>query len=287
MNTGSIALVSTPIGNLTDISERALDALRDATVVYAEDTRRTRKLFARYGIDTPLKSLHAHNEASRADEVVERATAGDFTVLVTDAGTPSVSDPGLRVVRAAVEAGVPVTVVPGPSAVLAALTVSGFDTETFAFLGFPPRKGADRKRWIAVVKRIGMTAVLFESPVRVGALLCELGRSGLGARDCAVCRELTKLHEEVRRGTVDTLADYYIERKVRGEVTVVIAGPVATRDDESAASSMDDVAEKVAARMAESGMTSKEITHSLREDFGLSRNRAYDICLRSGVGSAD
>lgn len=287
MNTGSIALVSTPIGNLSDISERALDALRDADVVFAEDTRRTRKLFARFGIDTTLKSLHAHNEAARAREVVERATAGEGVVLVTDAGTPSVSDPGRRVVLAAVAADVRVTVVPGPSAVLAALAVSGFDTEAFTFLGFPPRKGADRKRWIAGLCRAGTTVVVFESPLRVAALLSDLAAAGLAPRSCAVCRELTKLHEEVRRGTVDTLADYYTGREVRGEVTVVIEGFAVTKDDEPDGSEMDDVARKVAGRMAQAGITSKEITRSLREDFGLSRNRAYEICLRADVGSGD
>jgi len=284
MKPGSITLVSTPIGNLSDLSPRGQDALRESAVVYAEDTRHTRKLFTHFGLQTPLRSLHAHNEAARIDEILRRVGDGEHVALVSDAGTPSVSDPGQRLVEAAALAGVRVSVIPGPSAVLAALAVSGFDTELFAFVGFPPRKGPERRRWIARLDGLAMTAVLFESPVRLPALLIDLRDAGLSHRACAVCRELTKVHEEVLRGTVDTLSDYYKDRAVRGEVTVVIASP----DDAAGVGDepeLESTARKVAVRMAVAGMTTKEIARSLRDDLGLARNRAYEISLAAGESS--
>ena len=269
-----------------EVQEYTGEGLRRAAVAYAEDTRRTRKLFAHFGLDTPLRSLHAHNEVARTREVLERIDAGDLVAVVSDAGTPSVSDPGARLVEAAVAAGAAVTAIPGPSAVLAALAVSGLHTDAFVFLGFAPRKGPMRRRWMARVARSDVTVVVFEAPRRLPALLQELADAGIGDRKCAVCRELTKLHEEVRRGTVGTLADYYTDRTVRGEVTLVIEGTDAGEEGPVSGPELEALGRRVAARMAGIGMSTKEIARSLRDDVGLPRNLAYEIGLEA-AGSGD
>ena len=219
-------IVATPIGNLGDITLRALQALAGADLIACEDTRVTRKLLDRYAIATPLTPYHDHNAAKARPMLLRRLAEGAAIALVSDAGTPLVSDPGFKLVRAALEAGHTVTALPGPSALLAALTVAGLPTDQFFFAGFLPPKQAARRARIAELGRIPATIVLFESGPRIAATLADLA-AGLGRREAALCRELTKLHEEIRRGDIETLAQSCAAGEVRGEIVVVIAPPQA------------------------------------------------------------
>lgn len=216
-----LVVCATPIGNLDDVSARAVAELRSAAVIACEDTRRTRTLCRRHGVDTPLVSLHEHNEAARTSELLDRIAAGERVVLVSDAGMPAVSDPGARLVAAALRAGHPVRVVPGPSAVTAAIAVSGLGEDGFVFCGFLPRTPAALGSLLDRVDRCALAVVAFESPKRLPETLCRLaGRDP--ARPCVVCRELTKLHEEVVAGTVAELAERF-STAPRGEITLVLA----------------------------------------------------------------
>jgi 16S rRNA (cytidine1402-2'-O)-methyltransferase len=218
-------VVSTPIGNLRDITLRALEVLAGADLIACEDTRVTRKLLDHYGISTPLTSYHEHNAAEVRPKLLARLAEGTAVALVSDAGTPLISDPGFKLVRAAREAGHAVIAVPGPSAALAALAVAGLPTDRFLFEGFLPAKETQRRARIAELARISATLVLFESGPRIGASLADLA-GGLGAREAAVCRELTKLHEEVRRGDLAMLAGIYAgDAETRGEFVIVIGPP--------------------------------------------------------------
>jgi 16S rRNA (cytidine1402-2'-O)-methyltransferase len=216
---GTLFVVATPIGNLEDITVRALRVLREVAVIAAEDTRRTAQLLARHAIATPTTSLHEHNEARKSGSLVARLQRGDSIALVSDAGTPTVSDPGGFLIRATIDAGLRVEPVPGPSAVLAALAASGLPTDSFAFVGFPPIGSKDRKTWIERVKMVRGTIVFFEAPHRIQATLHELERE-IGDCEIVVCREMTKIHEELVRGPISVVAQRPIER--RGEFTVVL-----------------------------------------------------------------
>jgi 16S rRNA (cytidine1402-2'-O)-methyltransferase len=220
---GTLHVVATPIGHLEDVTLRALRVLREADWLLAEDTRRTRVLLDHYGISQRPDSLHAHNEASRIDAVLAALEAGRAVALVSDAGTPLVSDPGARLVAAVVEAGYPVEAVPGPSALLAALTVSGLPTEQVLFLGFLPRKKGARRRLLEAQRGRSETLVLFESPRRVGKILAEIAEI-LGDRPACLARELTKRHEEVSRDRLGALSERCQASPPRGECTVVVAG---------------------------------------------------------------
>lgn len=281
MESGTLFLVSTPIGNLADLSRRALSTLADVAVVYAEDTRHSRTLLRHYGLDTTLRSLHEHNEAGRIEEVAERLSTGEDCALISDAGTPTVSDPGVRLVAAVADRGFRVVPIPGPSAVTAALAAAGLPADRFLFLGFAPRRGNARRTWMEQAVLSPHTVVAFEAPGRLGGLLAEWCEAGGSARRCVVCRELTKLHEEVRHGTVEGLADYYAERNVRGELTVVLEGRAASRnrgdvDEEEAA--------RVARELAGHGRSTREIARRLRGEFGMTRNRAYELALEAAEG---
>jgi len=220
-------LVATPIGNLGDVTLRALETLAAADLIACEDTRVTARLLERYGIGTALTPYHDHNAAAARPKILARIRDGGAVALVSDAGTPLVSDPGYRLVRAAQDEGVAVTAVPGPSAVLAALAVAGQPTDRFFFEGFLPPKDAARRARIAELARLPATLVLFESGPRIADALRALAE-GLGNRTAAVCRELTKLHEEVRRDTLAALADHYaVGAETRGEFVLVIAPPEA------------------------------------------------------------
>jgi len=220
-------LVATPIGNLADVTLRALETLAAADLIACEDTRVTKKLLDRYGIATALTPYHDHNAAAARPKILARLRDGAAVALVSDAGTPLVSDPGYRLVRAAHAEGIAVTAVPGPSAVLAALAVAGLPTDRFFFEGFLPAKDAARRARIAALARIPATLVLFESGPRIADALAALF-AGLGDRAAAVCRELTKLHEEVRRDGLAALArDYAAGRETRGEFVLVVAPPAA------------------------------------------------------------
>jgi len=218
-------LVATPIGNLGDIGLRALEVMAGADRIACEDTRITRKLTARYGIDTPLTPYHEHNAAEARPKLLARLAAGEAVALVSDAGTPLISDPGYKLVRAAQDAGHPVIALPGASAVLAALSVAGLPTDRFFFEGFLPPKQAARQKRIAQLKTIPATLVLFESGQRLAATLADLAEV-LSHRAAAVCRELTKLHEQVRRGDLVSLAREFAQgAETRGEIVIVVAPP--------------------------------------------------------------
>ncbi|MCL4807599.1 MAG: 16S rRNA (cytidine(1402)-2'-O)-methyltransferase [Thermoanaerobaculia bacterium] len=220
---GRLLVVATPIGNLEDLSPRALAALRDAALVLCEDTRRTGNLFARHGLTTPRVSCHEHNEFRRIPEVLERLAAGETLALVSDAGTPGVSDPGRLLAAAVAEAGYRVEPVAGPSAVAAILSVSGFPAIPFSFLGFPPSRHGERARWYARFAARDETRILFESPFRVVASLEEMARAWGDPRVC-LGRELTKLHEEVLRGTASAVAALLGKRPgIKGEIAVAAA----------------------------------------------------------------
>jgi len=220
---GALYLVATPIGNLGDLSPRALEVLRAVDWIAAEDTRHTRGLLARFAVRTPLFSAHAHNESARAEEIAGRLAAGETGALVVDAGSPGVSDPGERVVRAAIAAGRPVYAVPGPSAVIAALSVSGLSTAAFTFAGFLPAKAGAREARLSALLARPETLVVYEAPHRVRDTLEALARLAPGRR-LAACRELTKLHEEVLRGDAAAVLAQVTAERERGEWVLVIAG---------------------------------------------------------------
>jgi 16S rRNA (cytidine1402-2'-O)-methyltransferase len=230
--------VATPIGNLRDVTLRALEVLAAADLIACEDTRVTRKLLDHYGIATPVTSYHDHNAAQARPKLIARLAAGAAVALVSDAGTPLVSDPGFKLVRAAHEAGHPVTALPGPSATLAALAVAGLPTDRFFFEGFLPAKAGQRQARIVELAHIPATLVLFESGPRLAAALGELAQQ-MGAREAAVCRELTKLYEEVRRGKLAALADHYAHADTpRGEIVLVIGPPAAPATESTDIDSM-------------------------------------------------
>ena len=263
-----LAVCATPIGNLDDVTLRVLDELREADVVLAEDTRHTRGLLARHGIEARLVSYHEHNEASRVAELVPRLAAGERVALVSDAGLPGVSDPGARLVRAALEAGVPVTVLPGPSAVETALVASGLVGDRYCFVGFLPRREAERAALWRELETWRWPAVAFESPQRLGASLRSL--AGVAPeREVAVCRELTKRFEEVVRGTAAVVATRFAEPP-KGEITVVV-GPAAPR----AAAGVGEEAVSAMAELVAGGAPRRLAADVVARLTGASRNELY------------
>jgi 16S rRNA (cytidine1402-2'-O)-methyltransferase len=254
-----------------DFSFRAVETLKSVAAVLAEDTRHSVHLLKRYDIATPLVPYHEHNEAKTTPGLVARLLAGESLALISDAGTPLLSDPGGRLVRAAVDAGVQVSPVPGASALLAALVASGLDVERFTFFGFLPRKGADRRAAIDEVAALRHAAVLYEAPARVADTLAELARAGAAGRPTAVARELTKQFEETRRGTVADLAAYYVDAPPRGEVVIVIAGaeaPPTVSEDELRAR---------AAELRAGGLSARDVAARLTAELGAPRNLAYRL----------
>jgi 16S rRNA (cytidine1402-2'-O)-methyltransferase len=271
---GSVVLVATPIGNLGDLSARAIEVLAAADMVCCEDTRRTRALLSAAGIlgGGRLVSFHEHNEASRVPDVLRRVANGETVAVVSDAGTPGISDPGERLVAAAVAAGLAVSVVPGPSAVVAALVVSGLPSDRFCVEGFLPRGGAGRRARLVALQSEERTTVLFEAPGRLATTLAELHQA-CGDRPVAVARELTKLHEEVWRGGLEAAATTFAEREVRGEIAVVLggappAGPVPDAVVEAA----------VGARLA-AGAGPRQAADEVALELGVPRRRAYQSAL--------
>ncbi|MRX45538.1 16S rRNA (cytidine(1402)-2'-O)-methyltransferase [Agromyces kandeliae] len=270
-----IILAATPIGNLGDASTRLRQALEDADVVASEDTRVTQRLLSALGIaNRPrLIALHEHNERARAGDLVELARDGDLLVL-SDAGMPTVSDPGFPLVQAAVAAGVDVTAIPGPSAVVTALAVSGLPTDRFAFEGFLPRKAGDRSRRLAELAGDRRTLVFFEAPSRLAASLGALAEAFGADRPAAVCRELTKLHEEVRRGPLGELVEW-AEAGVRGEICVVVGGA----PEAPVADAGEAVARVVA--LAASGTRLKDAAALVAGETGLGKRDLYEAALQA------
>ncbi|HEX2029790.1 MAG TPA: 16S rRNA (cytidine(1402)-2'-O)-methyltransferase [Actinomycetota bacterium] len=272
---GTLWLVGTPIGNLGDITERARNVLRRADLIACEDTRRTRALLSHLGIEGKrLVSFFEANEERRIPELLGRLRDGRDVAVVSDAGMPVLSDPGYRLVAACVEQGLPVDVVPGPSAAVAALVVSGLPTDRFAFEGFLPRKAGARRARLAELADDPRTLVLFESPRRVASLLREAAAELGPERPAAVARELTKLHQEVVRGTLGDLVQRFGREELRGEIVVVIAGA-----PERAAPDFDRLGEEVE-RLTEEGLSRREAVDRVAGEAGASRRQLYEASLR-------
>ena len=269
--TPGLHIVATPIGNLGDITLRALAALAGADLIACEDTRVTRKLLDRYAIATPLTPYHDHNAAKARPALLRRLAQGAAIALVSDAGTPLVSDPGLKLVQAARDAGHAITALPGASALLAALSVAGLPTDQFLFAGFLPPKQTARRARIAELAGIPASLVLFETGPRIAATLADLA-AGLGPRQAALCRELTKIHEEVRRGELATLAQEYAGREARGEIVLVVGPPPAT--EKPSVAEMDALLRQALARAS-----LKDAVGEIADATGLPRRELYQRAL--------
>ena len=269
--TPGLHIVATPIGNLGDITLRALAALAGADLIACEDTRVTRKLLDRYAIATPLTPYHDHNAAKARPALLRRLAQGAAIALVSDAGTPLVSDPGLKLVQAARDAGHAIIALPGASALLAALSVAGLPTDQFLFVGFLPPKQTARRARIAELAGIPASLVLFETGPRIAATLADLA-AGLGPRQAALCRELTKIHEEVRRGELATLAQEYAGREARGEIVLVVGPPPAT--EKPSVAEMDALLRQALARAS-----LKDAVGEIADATGLPRRELYQRAL--------
>ncbi len=265
---GTLYLVATPIGNLSDITHRALQVLRDVDLIACEDTRHTHKLLSHYGITTKTISYHEHNEQQRAVELIDQLRQGNSIAVVSDAGTPAVSDPGFRLVRAAIENDVPVVPVPGPSALISALVAAGLPTNEFFFAGFlPPRTNARRAR-LSELQSVPATLIFYEAPHRLAATLKDAYEI-LGERDAVVARELTKVHEEIRRGRLSELSEHYDREDPRGEIVVLIDRTVI-----SAAKPQLTIASLVE-QFEQDGMDQRAALKKAARELGISRAEAY------------
>ena len=270
---GTLYVVATPLGNLSDLSPRAAEVLRQTPVVAAEDTRRTRGLLTHLGASPAMLSYHAHSEPRRLETLLEILDDGRDVALVSDAGTPTVSDPGADLVAAARARGLAVVPVPGPSAVATALSAAGISGDRYLFLGFVPRKGTDRQRLLRRAAAEEWSVVFFEAAPRLAALLEDLAALAGAERRAVVARELTKLHEEFRAGTLAELADHYTQAAPRGEITVVLegtGGPAAEPD-------RTEEALEAATELLAEGVSRREVARRLTESHGLSRNDAYRL----------
>jgi 16S rRNA (cytidine1402-2'-O)-methyltransferase len=271
---GTLFVVSTPIGNMGDFSFRAVEVLKSVHLILAEDTRHTRNLLDRYGITTTATPYHEHNEAKSTPALVSRLQRGESLAIVSDAGTPLLSDPGARLVRAAIDAGINIVPVPGPSALLSALVVSGLDADRFTFFGFLTRTGSERRAALDDITSMRHTAVLYEAPNRLAATLAELERRGNGPRPAVVAREMTKQFEEVKRGTVSQLRAYYEDKPPRGEVVLVIAAAV------EQAPTDDAVQARVDALLA-SGMSARDAAATAAAELGVPKRVAYRLAQQT------
>jgi 16S rRNA (cytidine1402-2'-O)-methyltransferase len=271
---GRLLVCATPIGNLGDVTLRVLDALRDADTIAAEDTRVTRKLLSHYDIHTPLESYHAGNLEARTSVLVERIGDGATVAVVSDAGTPGISDPGARLVDACLDADLAIEVLPGPSAIVTALAASGLPTHAFYFGGFLPRKRGPLARRLEALAALDATLVFYESPRRTAATLAAAAET-LGDRQAAIARELTKVHEEVVRGTLAGLADELGARELKGEVVVLIGPPEGTRHAEP---DPEAVRAEVQARV-DAGRSRRDAVADVADALGLRKNAVYRIAL--------
>lgn len=271
---GSLYVVSTPIGNMRDLSLRAIDVLKTVDLVLAEDTRHSRHLLTHHGIEARLLSYHEHNEARATATVMSRLREGRDVALISDAGTPLLSDPGARLVAAAAEAGVKVVPVPGASALLAALVGAALSADRFTFFGFLARRGREREDALENLSTLEHTGVLYEAPARVADTLAELERRGAGARRAVVARELTKQYEEFRRGTVAELSAYYEGSPPRGEVVIVLEGATPHPLAE------DDLRSRVRA-LRDAGLSARDVAAALVREDGAPRNLAYRLAHES------
>lgn len=273
MPKGTLYIVSTPIGNLEDITFRAIRILKEADVIAAEDTRHTLKLLNYYGIAKPMISYWGERERARAEEVIERLSAGHSVALVSDAGTPGISDPGGVLIKRALEEGFDVVPVPGPVALIAALTISGFPTEEFVFCGFLPAKQSQRRKFLDELSLEKRTVVVYESPHRIVESMAEMSEI-FGQRRMVLAREITKLHEEVMRGTVSEVFEVLIDSKIAGEYVLVVEG----RPEAEDVHREEDAVREIRSLMRK-GMGRKEAVKRVAEQYGLSRKELYDRSL--------
>lgn len=269
----TLYIVSTPIGNLEDITLRALRVLKEVDVIAAEDTRHTLKLLTHYGIKKPLISYWGEKEKVKAEEVLRRLSVGHSIALVSDAGTPGISDPGMVLIRRAIEEGVDVVPVPGPSSVIAALSVSGLSTEEFSFVGFPPPKTNQRRKKIKELLLEPRTMVFFEAPHRIAETLIDMEQIFGGQRRAVLVKELTKMHEEVLRGDIPAIIEGLQETKIAGEYIIVVEGR------EKAVPSSDEALDEVRSLM-KAGMGRKEAAKRVASEYGLSKKELYDGSLK-------
>lgn len=267
---GTLYVVSTPIGNLQDVTYRAVDVLTSVAVIACEDTRTTRKLLSHRGIRTSTLSYHEHNESRRAPRLIATLLEGKDVALVSDAGTPLVSDPGYRLVRAARDEGIPVRAVPGASALLAALVVSGLPTSRFTFIGFVPSRGSARKKALSDVAALGETVVVFESPARLERLLAELAELA-PRRRALIARELTKRHEDHHDGSLEELAAWAKGRRFQGEITLVI-GPAPAEPSGVTVDSLESSFRE----LRERGLSAREASKRLAREHGVSAREVYN-----------
>ena len=270
-------IVASPIGNLEDITLRALRVLKEVDLIAAEDTRHTKKLLAHYGIATPLTSYHQHNENAKSASLVQRLSSGCRLALISDAGTPIVSDPGFRLVQGAIHAGIPVVPIPGPSALTAVLSASGLPSERFVFEGFLPARKSQRREKLRKLREEPRTLVFYEVPHRVEESLQDL-LEVLGEREMVLGREMTKLHEEFIRGSVSELAMQAKVKEWRGEMTLVVEGK---RDRDRDRDSERDLRSEIK-KLRKEGMRVKEIAEILGERFSLSKREVYRLVLEGG-----
>jgi 16S rRNA (cytidine1402-2'-O)-methyltransferase len=271
MSAGRLYVVATPLGNLEDISARAIRILGEVKRIAAEDTRHSRKLLDHFDIDTPLTSYHDHNEREKAEELVGLMAAGNAIALITDAGTPCVSDPGYRLVRAAHEHGIEVLAVPGPSAVSAALSVSGLPSDRFVFHGFAPRKAREAAAWIESMAQFPGTHIVYEAPYRVQETLKRLSGRLPDAEVC-LTRELTKLHEEILRGTAAEVLAQFSDRTVRGECVILI---YVQKTEDAETYTEDDLRERVATIMRDAGLSHRDAVKRVAVETGVSKRVVY------------
>ncbi|HWY67325.1 MAG TPA: 16S rRNA (cytidine(1402)-2'-O)-methyltransferase [Terriglobales bacterium] len=266
-------VVATPIGNLEDITLRALRILRQVDLIACEDTRHTQKLLNHFEIKTPTQSYHQHNEAARAKELVERIAAGERIALVSDAGMPGISDPGERVIRAVVERGLNVVAIPGPSALIAALVASGLPTERFRFVGFLPARSGERRSVLEGLADLTETLVFYEAPHRIVEMIHDLDNAFGSDRRVVIARELTKVHEEFLRGSVSELSAELARRDTtKGELTVIVAGKSGKQE---APSSNPNLVERITELMRSNHLDEKDALKQVAREFGLSKSEAY------------
>lgn len=270
---GTLYIVATPIGNLEDITLRALRVLKEVDLIAAEDTRRTRQLLSHYDIHRPLISYHAHSRMNRKESLVLELLRGKNVALVTDAGTPGISDPGEHLIRRSIEEGIPLVPIPGPAAIVAALSISGLPTHHFLFHGFLPQKSPARQQFLRSIKDRPETLLFYESPRRLRSFL-EEARSILGERRVVVARELTKVYEEVVRGTASQVLEALGHREIKGEVTVVIEG--CTRAEPPVAFSIQDA---LCRAVKDRGLTLKDATERVAAELGASKREVYRVSL--------
>jgi len=282
MSVGTLYVVGTPIGNLNDMTFRAVQVLQAVDWIAAEDTRHTGRLLQHFQIATPQLSYHQHNRRQRAAELLERLQAGESIALVSDAGMPGIADPGCELVQACAIAGIAVVPIPGASAVLAALVASGLPTESFTFLGFLPAKGRERRDRLQALSREPRTLVLYEAPHRLRATLDDLAQVCGGDRRLAIARELTKLHEEIWRGSLAEAVALYAGREPRGELALVLAGAT----EEPAARSPEELKADLAALLA-AGQSRSQACRQLAAETTLSRQQLYQLTLELDEDAAE